>query len=160
MRHLMAAFLLATLPAAAQASAWRLAATSHTPGPPDIYGAAFVDTASIARDGDRVGYWSVNVWEQGLTSGDNARYYTSADCRSHLYRNRQISFYNGAIFIENGQEPPESPAAPESAKYLEIDAACGVRPWLTRIVADPYAWSRSAFRTLRAGGYWPLEIER
>lgn len=160
MRHLMTAIMLASLPAAAQPSAWRLAATSHTTGPPDIYAATFVDTASIAREGDWVSYWSASVWEQARSSGDNSRSHTRANCRSHQYQDRHVSFYHGTILVERGVEHPASPAAPESAKYLEIDAACGVRPWLTRIVADPYAWSRSAFRTLRAGGYWPLEIGR
>jgi hypothetical protein len=160
MRYLGAAIAVALLPAAARPPAWRLAATSHATDPADLYAANFVDTSSIRRKGDTVSYRSFTIWEQGFSSGDNARSWRSADCRSHHYRLGPISYYKGTVAVESGTLIPESSAGFETAIYREIDAVCGAMPWLTRKVADPYARSRSAFVSLRRGGHWPLRMGR
>jgi hypothetical protein len=144
----------------ANAAAWRLAATGHSSSPRDYYSATFVDTATIRRKGAAVRFRSLVVWEENISSGDNSRMLTSADCRDHSFQDLQIAHYKGRQVIEPGKLGPRSSASPESARYLAIEAACGVRPWLSKVLRDPYDWSRSTFLKLHAGGYWPLEIGR
>ena len=160
MHYAMAVIALASSTSVAQPPVWRLAATSRVSTPSDYYAATFVDTASIRRTGDQVAYRSLSVWGAGISSGDNARREMAANCRDHGYRALHTSFYKGSAAVENGAAEPAGQAAPESARYVEIDAVCGTGRWLTRQIRDPYAWSGSAFQTLRRGGYWPLELDQ
>ncbi|HEX8307592.1 MAG TPA: surface-adhesin E family protein [Allosphingosinicella sp.] len=159
-RYLLAAVALAMSPSPANASAWRLAATGHSSHPREYYSATFVDTATIRRERDSVRFSSLSVWEENISSGDNSRLLTSADCRDHSFQHLEIAHYKGGAFVEKGLPAPRSKAVWESALYRAIDAACGARPWLTKVVKDPYRWSRSAFRKLHSGGHWPLDIGR
>jgi hypothetical protein len=160
MRYLLAATALALSPWPPEAATWRLAGTGHSSHPREYYSATFVDTARIARKGDTVRFSSLVIWEENISSGDNSRLLTSADCRDHSFQHLEVAYYRGGAFVENGALEPRSKAVWESALYRAIDAACGVRPWLTKGVKDPYGWSRSAFRKLHAGGHWPLDIGR
>jgi hypothetical protein len=100
------------------------------------------------------------VWEDDISSGDNSRFLTSADCRDRSFQHFEVTHYRAGRFVEKGTVEPRSKAVWESALYRAIDAACGKRAWLTKVVDDPYSWSKSAFRKLHAGGYWPLDIGR
>jgi hypothetical protein len=160
MRHLIATVAMTIAPWPAEGAVWRLAATGHSSNPRDHYSATFVDTATIRRDGDLVTFSTLVVWEENISAGDNSKLLSSADCRDRSYRHLEVAIYDGGRFLEKGKLEPSGKSVPESAFYRAIDAACGARPWLTKAVKDPYEWSRSAFRKLYAGGYWPLEISR
>lgn len=155
----MAAVALALAPSSVQAAGWRLAATSQTESP-RTYAATFVDTATIRREGNVVSFRSLTVWEQDVSSADNSRSLTSADCRDHSFRDLGITYYKGPALVEQGKPEPRSIAGPGSARDRMIGAVCGTQVWLTGVVKDPYGWSRAAFGKLHAGGYWPLELGR
>jgi hypothetical protein len=160
MRYLVATVALTMAYSPSEAAIWRLAATGHSSDPRDHYSATFVDTATIRRDGDFVKFSTLVVWEENISTGDNSKLLSSADCRDRSYRHLEVAIYQGGRLVEQGRLEPSGKAVPESAFHRAIDAACGARPWLTRAVPDPYNWSKSAFRKLYAGGYWPLEIGR
>lgn len=160
MRFLLVMLALAMSPWPAEAAAWRLAATGHSSQPREYFSATFVDTATIRRERDSVRFSSLVIWEQDISSGDNSRVLTLADCRDRSFQHLEVAHYKGSAFVEKGRLEPRGKAVWDSALHRAIDAACGARPWLTKVVKDPYGWSRSAFLKLHAGGYWPLDIGR
>jgi hypothetical protein len=158
MRYFLAAASLGLSSWPAEGAAWRLAATGHLDEAGNSYAATFVDTATIEREGDVVRFRTFIVWEENISSADNSRSLTSADCRDRGFQDLQLAYYKGNRLVDGGTPNLRGTAVWESAFYRTIEAVCGRRAWLTKAVKDPYGWAKSAFGKLHTGGYWPLHI--
>jgi hypothetical protein len=144
-RKVAMAFALATMPAAAWAADWRVASgVSETPAGRAL---GFIDAESIQRTGDRITFIAFLIYEPDRRGFDNVIVHFEGDCVNLTFESTQVSSYRGHRRVGNVGPVERGRAAPNSAGFGLIEAACGAMLLGPKRILDPYDFTRRNVRT-------------
>lgn len=124
------------LAAATQAAAqsWRVTGVGGEAPDRSVY---LVDTSSIWRNGDKVRFKSMTIWEMAENDTDRSITDRVADCASRMAHIETNRFYlDGDLQSEDGETKPAI-ANVDTMLGDVLDAVCGRRDYITDAQADP-----------------------
>lgn len=145
MRASLLALVAFLVPHTASAEAWRLAAYSNTA--PQL--AYFVDIDSIKRDGTKVSFRQMTIYQEVTATRDFTRsmLWRDADCSDYSSSMRNSDFYVGSKFLGHEDGPGDTMIAkPQSVLLTMLNTVCGRGDYFSPVVTgDVEAWVRGKF---------------
>ncbi|RYG28402.1 MAG: hypothetical protein EON93_18655 [Burkholderiales bacterium] len=146
MRFLLAAAVALTLPHAASAESWRLAAYS-TQAPKMAY---LVDIDSVRRNGDIVTFKQQTIYETTTATRDFDRSMLTREvnCSTKTSSMRDSSFYVRGTYLDTEAGPSNSTLAnPGSVLLTLLEAVCGRGNYYSEVITgSPETWVLNKFR--------------
>lgn len=144
MKYRYFAAALAVISSSAQAENWRNA--DYTEVWPALI--AYVDTDSVSRSGNEVGF-SALMYQEGSTPSLDESWSQRwvANCASIVYVVQSSTHYVGTTLESQSGISSYTPAAGLTAENM-VKSACGQRNYLTDTIADPNADANDFFMYL------------
>jgi hypothetical protein len=145
MRLALFALAALTLPHAAQAQNWRLAAYSNQ-APQMAY---FVDVDTVRRNGNIVTFKQQTIYETTSPTRDFDRSMLTrqADCAAMTSFMRDSSFYVRGTYLDTETGPSDPTLAkPGTVLNTMLTTVCGKGDYFSPVVSNPEIWVLEKFR--------------
>lgn len=142
LKHVIGGAIGLSLAAAAPAAAesWRVTGVGGEAPDRSVY---LVDTDSIWRNGDKVRFKSMTIWEMAENDTDRSITDRAADCKTRLASIEKNRFYLGSELQSEDGETKPAEAKAETMIGDVLDAVCGRLDYSSEAVADPVPAIRS-----------------
>jgi hypothetical protein len=139
----LAAAGLFFIAAPAAAESWRVTGISGEAPDRAVY---LVDVDSIRRNGDKVNFDSMTVWEVADADMDSSRTQREGDCWTRMTFIVRNSFFLDGRLTSEEKEPTEPVEAKSETMMGDVlDAVCGRLDYVTDPVANPESFVRGWF---------------